>query len=123
VCSGNITQSRKERNGVKTMISRVWFGWTTPANADTYEALLKGEVIPGILRKNIPGFRKIDVFRRAAGDEVEFMTVMAFDSIDAVRAFVGEDHEVAYVPPAARAVLKRFNDRAAHYELRESRVP
>lgn len=26
------------------MIVRIWHGWTTPANADTYEAMLKEEI-------------------------------------------------------------------------------
>ena len=46
---------------------------------------------------------------------------MRFDSWEAVKAFAGEDHEAAYVPAKARQVLARFDDRAQHYEIRESR--
>jgi heme-degrading monooxygenase HmoA len=101
------------------MISRIWHGYTTPENADRYETLLKGEVIVGIKDRNIPGFREIQVFRRELGNEVEFVTVMWFDSLDAVRAFAGEDYESAVVPPKARAVLSRFDERSQHYEVRE----
>ncbi|WP_421850703.1 antibiotic biosynthesis monooxygenase family protein [Oricola sp.] len=104
------------------MIKRIWHGYTTPENADRYEALLKSEVITGIEGKNIPGFRKIDVLRRPLGDEVEFITIMDFDSIDAVKAFVGEDYERCYVPDAAREVLKRFDEISQHYDVRESRT-
>jgi heme-degrading monooxygenase HmoA len=101
------------------MISRIWHGYTTLENADTYETLLKGEVIVGIKDREILGFREIQVFRRELENEVEFVTVMWFDSIDAVRAFAGEDYEAAYVPEKARAVLSRFDARSQHYEVRE----
>jgi heme-degrading monooxygenase HmoA len=100
------------------MISRVWHGWTTPVNADDYEALLKSEIFVGIGNRQIAGYRGIQLFRRSLGDEVEFVTVMWFDSLDAVRAFAGEDYEAAVVPPKARAVLSRFDARSQHYEVR-----
>jgi len=103
------------------MISRIWHGWTTHANADRYETLLKSEIFGGIQGRKIPGFRRIELFRRSAGPEVEFVTVMWFDSLDAVRSFAGADHERAVVPPAARALLARFDDRSQHYEVRETR--
>jgi heme-degrading monooxygenase HmoA len=100
------------------MISRVWHGWTTPANADAYEALLKSEIFTGIQDRQIAGCRGIHLFRRNLGDEVEFVTVMWFDTIEAVRAFAGEDYEVAVVPPKARALLSRFDARSQHYEVK-----
>lgn len=103
------------------MIARIWHGWTTPENADAYEALLATQVIPGIFAKNVPGFRRIEVLRRNAGAEVEFTTIMRFDSMDSVKAFVGADFEAAYVPDAARKLLKRFDGRAQHYEQRLQR--
>ncbi len=101
------------------MIVRLWHGWTTPANADAYERLLKEEIFRGIARRAIPGYRGIELLRRPAGGEVEFVTVMRFDSLEAVRAFAGEDYEVAVVPPAARELLSRFDPRSAHFEARE----
>ncbi len=86
-----------------------------------YEALLKTEIFPGILAKQVAGFSHIKLFCRAVGQEVEFMTVMWFASQEAVTAFVGEDHGVAYVPASARLVLARFDERAVHYEVRERR--
>ncbi len=101
------------------MISRIWYGYTTPQNADVYEALLKEEIFLGIKGRNIPGFREIQLFRRDAGAEVEFITVMWFDSLEAVQVFAGEDYEAAVVPPKARAVLSHFDARSKHYEVRE----
>jgi len=101
------------------MIGRIWHGYTTPENADTYEDLLREEIFIGIRDRHIPGFQEIQLFRRSLGDEVEFITIMWFDSIEAVAAFAGEDYEVAVVPPKARLVLKRFDARSQHYEVRE----
>ena len=100
------------------MISRTWHGWTTLADADSYESLLKSEIFIGIQNRRIPGYRGIQLLRRTLRDEMEFVTVMWFDSIDAVRAFAGEDYEVAVVPPKARQLLKRFDARSQHYEVR-----
>lgn len=104
------------------MIIRIWHGWTSPGNADTYEALLKEEIFVGIEDRRIPGFNGIQLLRREVGSEVEFITIMTFDSLDAVREFAGEDHEAAVVPPKARAVLARFDARSQHYELRAARI-
>lgn len=103
------------------MIARLWYGWTEPHNADAYEALLKTEIFPGILARTIAGFRRIELLRAPAGGEVEFATVMWFDLIDAIKAFAGADYETAVVPPKARAVLKRFDARSKHYEVKEAR--
>jgi heme-degrading monooxygenase HmoA len=104
------------------VISRVWHGYTAPTEADAYEALLREEIFTGIEARSIDGFREIQLFRRDVGDEVEFVTVMWFDSLDAVRTFAGADHEVAVVPDAARALLARFDARSQHYEVLERRL-
>ncbi len=101
------------------MIGRLWHGWTDPANADRYEELLRSTIFPGILARRIAGFERIELLRRPTEDEVEFVTIMWFDSWDAVKEFAGEDYEHAYVPPKARAVLARFDERSQHYEIRE----
>ena len=101
------------------MIVRIWHGWTTPQNADIYEKLLKSEIFPGIASKNVFGYRQIQLLRRPLDTEVEFVTIMWFDSWAAIRQFAGEDYEKAVVPPQARKVLSRFDERSQHYEIRE----
>jgi len=102
------------------MISRIWHGWTTPENADAYEALLKTEIFTEIKNRKITGYRGIHLFRRNLVQEVEFITIMWFDSIEAIKAFAGEDYEIAVVPPKARALLSRFDARSQHYEVKAS---
>ena len=100
------------------MISRIWHGWTKPGNADLYEALLKEEIFSGIQNRHIRGFKGIQLLRRDAGEEVEFVTIMEFDSLDGVREFAGQDYEVAVVPEKARAILSHFDERSQHYEIK-----
>jgi heme-degrading monooxygenase HmoA len=101
------------------MISRIWHGYTTYENADAYETLLKSEIFTGIRGRDIPGFQEIQLFRKDIDKEVEFITVMWFDSIESVRIFAGADYEAAVVPPKARELLSRFDERSQHYEVRE----
>ncbi len=103
------------------MISRIWHGWTTFENADNYEALLKDEIFVGIQNRQMRGFKSIQLLRREVGGEVEFITIMEFDSLAAVREFAGENYEVAVVPEKARAVLSRFDQKSQHYEIRAER--
>lgn len=98
------------------MITRIWRGWTTPDNAPAYQSLLLAEIFPGIEGRKVDGYRGISLARRDLGHEVEFVTIMWFDSLAAVRAFAGDNYEVAVVPPKARAVLARFDQQSAHYE-------
>jgi heme-degrading monooxygenase HmoA len=100
------------------MVSRIWHGYTSPENADAYEGLLKREIFTGIEGRKIPGFQGIQLFRRDRASDVEFVTVMWFDSLDSVRTFAGADYEAAVVPPKARALLARFDERSQHYEVR-----
>lgn len=98
------------------MISRIWHGWTTRENAAAYEALLKSEVLPGIEAREIRGLRGIHLLKRDVPEGVEFVTILWFDSLDAVREFAGEDWEAAVVPEEGRRLLTRFDARSAHYE-------
>jgi hypothetical protein len=97
------------------MILRIWHGWTSLSNADEYEMLLKSEIFTGIADRKIPGYNGIQLLRRQLNDEVEFVTIMRFDSLDAIRLFAGEDYETAVVPPKARLLLAHFDARSQHY--------
>lgn len=96
------------------MIVRVWHGWTSLENAPAFENLLRSTILPRI--RQLPGCAGVQLLRRATGGEVEFLTLLFFDSLDSIRAWAGEPHDVAVVPPEARLLLRRFDERAAHYE-------
>ena len=81
------------------MVSRISHGWTTPQNAASSEQLLRSEIFERIRARRIAGFQGTDLLRRDSGSEVEFVTIMWFESLDAVRTFAGPDYEVAVVPP------------------------
>jgi hypothetical protein len=104
------------------MIARIWHGYTTSENADGYEKLLQSEILPDIervhrhraqlLRRNLPG-----------QSEVEFITICYFENLDEVRAFAGDDYEQCVVPEKARQLLKRFDNRSQHYEIKHGLQP
>jgi len=109
------------------MICRIWHGWTSPENAEAYQSILTGEVMPGIVARKIDGFLRFECMRRdiSAQDgsaEVEFTTIMWFSSIDAIKNFVGDDFEVAHVPAKAQKVLKRFDARSVHSAVFENQT-
>jgi hypothetical protein len=98
------------------MITRIWRGWTSRQNEPVYHSLLLNEIFPAIAARKVPGYHGISLLKRDVGEEVEFTTIMWFDSIAAVKAFAGENYEQAVVPPKARAVLTRFDECSAHHE-------
>jgi hypothetical protein len=98
------------------VIGRLWHGWTKPEDADAYERLLRDTVLPDL--REIDGYEGGFVMRRADGNLVEFAVLNLFDSLDAVRAFAGDDYEVPVFEPAARRLLARIEPIARHYELR-----
>ena len=100
------------------MISRIWHGWTTPENADAYENILKHEVMHEIEGKEVTGFKEIRLLKRPHDTEVEFITIMLFESIADIKKFAGEDYEKAFVPEVAQAILKRYDKVVQHYEVR-----
>lgn len=104
------------------MIARHWRGWTTLANADAYERLLREQILPGFL--SIPGYCGGQVLRREvdseSGGESEFVVINYFNSLDAVKRFAGEDYTVPVFEPEARVLLSRIENVALHYEIRAS---
>ena len=98
------------------MIARVWHGYTTPDNADAYESMLQPELLPGLSTKS--GFRGSYVLRRPHGDEVEFITIILWDSLDDIRAVAGANYEAAVIPDERKRVLSRWDATAAHYDVK-----
>jgi antibiotic biosynthesis monooxygenase (ABM) superfamily enzyme len=99
------------------MLARIWHGWTAKPNGKIYEELLRNEVFPSIENKKVKGYRKISLLKREHSGEVEFITIMHFDNLDAVKEFAGNDYEKSYVPLKARQILSRHDETAQHYEV------
>ena len=97
------------------MIWRIWHGKTNAENADAYEQMLRSHILPGIER--IDGYRGAHLLRKAIEGGAEFVTITMFDSLNAVKAFAGDDFEAAVVLPEARKLLFSFDGRSEHYDL------
>jgi antibiotic biosynthesis monooxygenase (ABM) superfamily enzyme len=98
------------------MIARIWHGWTKPADAIAYEKLLRNEIFPSIAARNIEGYRGAELFVREDGNEVEFVTLLRFDSMDAVAEFAGLDASNPVIFPKAEALITRM-EQARHYRV------
>jgi heme-degrading monooxygenase HmoA len=97
------------------MIARHWKGTTKPGFADRYIEHLKTHTVPELTA--IPGFVSISILRRELADGTEFLIVTVWRSLDSIREFAGAEPDVAIVPPAAQAMMTRFDRRVAHYEV------
>jgi heme-degrading monooxygenase HmoA len=103
------------------VIARIWHGYTKPEHADAYESLLKPELLPGI--SDVDGYKGGYLLRRAAGDEVEFITMILWDSLDSLRVLTGPDYETAVIPEERRQYLSRYDAKAAHYDVASTQRP
>jgi len=102
------------------MIARIWHGWTKRADAEAYEEMLRNEIFPSIAARNIEGYHGAELFTSDDGDEVEFVTLLRFDSMDAVREFAGADEGKPVIYPKAEALIARM-ERARHYRIASAR--
>ncbi|MDN5204978.1 hypothetical protein QQ008_26545 [Fulvivirgaceae bacterium BMA10] len=101
------------------MIARIWYGWTAPENAEEYERLLLNEVLPSISQKSGSGYKGHQVLKKTSATEIEFMTIIYFDSIATIKQFVGEDYQTAHIPEPAGKLLSKYNKKVEHYEVKD----
>jgi antibiotic biosynthesis monooxygenase (ABM) superfamily enzyme len=100
------------------MIARIWHGWTSPENSEKYEKLLREEVLLEIAKRAIPGYKGAEIFiRDAENNEVEFITLLRFETIEGVKMFAGKDYEQPVIPPECRKLLKRHSEKSHHYRI------
>jgi hypothetical protein len=111
------------------MIVRVWRGWTAHQNADAFEAVLRTQSIPNILAKNVAGLREAQILRLERLGEAEFVMMLWFDDREAVRTLAvarglaEEDYDKAVMSLPARELLRRYDAKVEHYEVREITRP
>ena len=99
------------------MISRHWKGTVKPGHAERYLEHLRTHTLPQL--GAIPGSVSVAILKRDVGNGTDFQIVTVWTSIESIRAFAGDDAEVAVVPPAAQALMTTFDRRAVHYEVVE----
>ena len=98
------------------MIARIWHGWTKRADAKTYEEMLREDIFPSVAAQNIKGYRGAELFMCEDGDEMEFVTLLRFDSMDAVKEFAGSDENKPVIFPGVEKLLTRMEP-AQHYRV------
>ena len=98
------------------MIARIWHGWTKRSDAQTYENMLRSEILPGIAARKVNGYRGAELFILEDGDEVEFVTLLRFDSMNGVKEFAGDNESKPVIFPKAEALIARM-EQARHYRI------
>ena len=98
------------------MIARIWHGWTKTADAKAYEEMLRDEIFPSIAARKINGYRGAELFVHEDCDQVEFVTLLRFDSMDAVKEFAGADASKPVIYPKAEPLITRM-EQARHYRV------
>jgi hypothetical protein len=97
-------------------IVRVWKGYGTDTGVDRYcREHFPHSVLPQL--RSIDGFLDGRVLIRAGQGETQVVVATAWESIEAVKAFAGEDYEATVVEPVVRELLNRFDDRVAHFKV------
>jgi antibiotic biosynthesis monooxygenase (ABM) superfamily enzyme len=100
------------------MITRICYSWITCENAEKYERLLREEVLLEIAKRSIPGYKGAEIFiREANNDELEFITLLRFEIIDAVKILAAKDYENPVIPPECKKLLKRHSEKSRHYRI------
>ncbi|GAA2056650.1 hypothetical protein GCM10009839_77290 [Catenulispora yoronensis] len=97
------------------MIARTWRGWAPTTTADAYQQHYNTDVAEHL--RHIPGFRGARLLRREDGEEVEFTSITFFNDLEAIRAFAGDDYEIAVLEDTARRALSRWDERVSHAEV------
>ena len=95
---------------------RSWKGEGTPDGVARYcEEHFPEHVLPKL--RDIDGFLEARVLVRTAEDKAEVVVLTTWESVEAVKAFVGESYERAVVEPAVSELLERFDDEVTHYTI------
>ena len=102
------------------MIARIWRGAVRTADGDRYAAYMTETGVAGYAK--VPGNRGVWMLRRDVDDRAEFVMFTLWDSLDAVKAFAGEDYETAVFYPEDDNFLIERDLLATHYQV-EASVP
>ena len=115
------TDPSTETKNKNKQIARIWRGWTSLENAPKLEKVLRDEAIPSIERNKPKGLRGITLLTLRRNNEVEFTTIMIFDSIESVIDFAGQDYAKAHIDPAVAPFLLRYDLVVDHHQVSETK--
>ncbi len=97
------------------MIARLWSARTTSAQSTRYLEHFWQSVLPSL--RTFDGYVSSSVLVRSHGDTVEILVMTVWQSLQAIDAFAGPDHETAVVASEAAALLTDYDRRVRHYEV------
>ncbi len=103
------------------MIIREWRGRASPSRVEAYPKHFRDTVVPEL--RLVAGFVGAHLSRRQLDDKVEFLVLTRWESMNAIRAFAGENIDEAVVEPGAVAALIEFDAGVRHYEIIEDVLP
>jgi heme-degrading monooxygenase HmoA len=101
--------------GSTATIVRAWRGRASRENPAAYAEHFAATVVPELER--VDGFLGASLLRHDQADAIEFLVLTRWASMDAIRAFAGDDVNKAVVEPAAAAALVDFDRMVQHYEV------
>lgn len=99
------------------MFIREWRGRAKQTEAVKYPEYFRNVVIREL--REAPGFQGGYLSRREVGDQVEFLVLTRWKSMDAIREFTGSAAEHAVIDPGAMATLVAYDHSVRHYEVLE----
>lgn len=117
----NSTETYMNKSDKSTTIVRIWRGWTSIENATRLERVLREQAIPGIEANKPKGLKGIELLIMENNNEVQFTTVMYFDSIESVKAFAGDDYTKAHIDSSVAPLLLRYDQIVEHHTLKEKK--
>jgi heme-degrading monooxygenase HmoA len=99
------------------MIARIWRGIALKENADDYLAYLQETALRDYAKT--PGNCGVTTLRRDQGEHCEIMLISLWDSMDAVRAFAGENPDRSVYYPEDEHYLLQMEPLVRHYDIAE----
>ena len=97
------------------MIIRMWHGRVNHNDAREYREFLQQRAIPDY--QSVDGNIDVKILERQEEDATHFITMTAWESFDAIKAFAGEDLERAKYYPEDEGYLLEFEPTVVHYEV------
>jgi heme-degrading monooxygenase HmoA len=93
----------------------MWRGSAIRERADDYVKHLQQSVVPELCQ--IDGFKGVYLLRRNLSNDVEFVVLTFWESMEAIRKFAGENPELAVVAPAAQKLFREYDPMVKHFEV------